>query len=67
MKITYCQAKEAAIELADALGVATDTAGHISGEDWTMDDYMFTITAGSKFTFTVPGDMIGRVGSGFPE
>ena len=64
MKITYQQAKEAAIELADALGVATDTAGHISGEYWSMDDYVFEITAGGKFKFEVPEDMIGE---GFPQ
>ena len=64
MKITYQQAKEAAIVLADTLGVMTDTAGHISGEYWSMDDYVFEITAGGKFRFEVSGDMVGE---GFPQ
>ena len=63
MKITYQQAKEAAINLADELGVSTNTAGHISGEWWCIDEYVFDITAGGKFQFRVPTDMIGR---GFP-
>ncbi len=64
MKLTYQQAKEAAIGMAETLGVFTDTAGHVSGESWSMDDYVFEITAGGKFDFTVRADMIGE---GFPE
>lgn len=64
MKITYQEAKEAAINLADTLGVMTDTTDHISGEYWSMDDYVFEITAGGKFKFEIPEDMIGE---GFPE
>ena len=64
MKISYRQAQEAAIDLADTLGVFTDTAGHVSGEFWNMDDYVFEITAGGKFRFEVLGDMVGK---GFPQ
>lgn len=63
MKITYQQAKEAAINLADTLGMFTDTAGHISGEGWSIDDYEIEITAGGKVSFIVLADMIGE---GFP-
>jgi hypothetical protein len=63
-KITYQQAKEIAIGLADNLGVATDTAGHISGEEWCIDEYIFVITAGGRFEFIVSENMIGE---GFPE
>ena len=54
MKITYAKAKEIAIGIADNLGVATDTAGHISSEDWIVDEYVFTITAGGKFHLLAP-------------
>ena len=64
MKITYAQAQEAAIDLADTLGVMTDTAGHISGEYWSMDDFVIVITAGGKFRFEVSEEMIGE---GFPQ
>ncbi len=64
MKISYAQAQEAAIDLADTLGVMTDTAGHVSGESWILDDYVFEITAGGKFSFEVSGDMVGE---GFPH
>jgi len=64
MKITYEQAKEAAINMADNLGCDTDTAGFLSGEYWSMDEYVFEITAGGKFRFEVSGDMVGE---GFPE
>ncbi len=64
MKITYQQAKEAAIDLANTLGVMTDTAGHISGEGWSIDDYYFEITAGGKFRFEITADMVGE---GFPQ
>ncbi len=64
MSITYQQAKEAAIDLADSLGVLTDTAGHLSGEYWSVDDYVFEITAGGKFKFEILSDMVGE---GFPQ
>ena len=64
MKITYQQAKEAAIDLAETLGVMTYTAGHISGESWSVDDFVFEITAGGKFRFEVPAEMLGP---GFPD
>jgi len=64
MKITYEQAKEAAINMADNLGCDTDTTGFLSGEYWSMDEYVFEITAGGKFRFEVSGDMVGE---GFPE
>ncbi len=62
--ITYQQAKEAAINLAETLGVFTDTAGHVSGESWSVDDYVFEITAGGKCDFTVRAEMIGE---GWPQ
>lgn len=64
MNITYNQAKEAAINLAENLGMFTDTAGHVSGEHWSTDDYVFVITAGGKFKFEVPEDMIDE---SFPQ
>lgn len=64
MKLTYQQAKEAAIDLADTLGVMTDTAGHISGEYWCIDDYAFEITAEGKHKYVVSGDAVGE---GFPQ
>ncbi len=64
MKLTYQQAKEAAIDLANTVGVLNDTAGHISGESWSMDDYVFEITAGGKIRLEVSGEMVG---TGFPE
>lgn len=64
MKITYQQAKEEAINLASNLGDTLDVAGHISGEYWSMDDFVFVVTAGGKFKFEIPEDMLG---SGFPQ
>ncbi len=64
MKITYQQAKEAALDLAETLGEFTDTAGHVSGKRWFFDDFIFEITAGEKFRFEVPGDSVGE---GFPQ
>lgn len=64
MKISYQDAKEAAINLAADLGEKTTTTGHLSGEHWSIDDYVFEITAGGKFTFEVSGDMVGE---GFPR
>lgn len=64
MKITCQQAKEIAINLAAMLSDDLDVTGHVSGEYWSMDDYVFVITAGGKFKFEIPGDMVG---DGFPE
>ncbi len=64
MTITYQQAKDVAIDLSISLTETLDVAGHISAEYWSMDDYVFVITASGKFKFEVPEDMIGE---GFPE
>ena len=64
MHITYQQAKEAAINLAADLGEKVEAIDYISAEYWSIDDYVFVITAGGKFKFEIPGDMIG---SGFPR
>lgn len=64
MKITYEQAKEVAINITENLGCALDVTGYVSGGHWSIDDYVFEITAGGKFRFEVHGDFVGE---GFPR